>query len=209
MLGFFGMERRVPGIRRLVDAAQEGEDWFAPFEGAAPPWFNLLLAMERVADTCTGYVASVVAGLAQTRRYSEALIRYLEPHLTDEEVRWRVDLRASRQQNFNRVDVPTVHWIVEEVMLRHRRLGADIVREQIAHLGHLVRRPSITGQVMPTDRGPHEMLRAWAREIDAVPYAEGLAVGGVEGPLDRRPRPAGVAHHRRLFGLGTAAASRS
>src|SRR4051812_39612552 len=65
MLGYFDLPpSRIRTMLQLLDAAAHGEDWFAPFEGAAPAWFNLLLAAERVADDITTYAAGVVPGLA-------------------------------------------------------------------------------------------------------------------------------------------------
>jgi transcriptional regulator with XRE-family HTH domain len=186
MLGYFDLPpSRIRTMLQLLDAAAHGEDWFAPFEGAAPAWFNLLLAAERVADDITTYAAGVVPGLAQTRRYSEAVIRDLEPDLSDDEVSWRVDLRATRQQILDRRTPPNVRWLVEEAALRHHRFGDDIMREQRARLAELAGRRHVTLQIIPVAEGPHSGVNGGFTLLDlpdlplapSIAYADGYFQG--------------------------------
>lgn len=185
MLEFFGLSQRIPEMMRLRDAAYEGEDWFNAWDGAIPEWFNLMLAAERVADEISAYQALSIPGLAQTRGYTEALIRDQLPDLSDDEVARRVDLRATRQQILERRTLPAVHWIIEEGVLAHRRFGTEVMHEQIERLAELSARPSITIQVMPSANGPHRGINGSFVILDLpdLPFAPSLAYydGRLEG----------------------------
>jgi transcriptional regulator with XRE-family HTH domain len=203
MLGHFGIApSRIRTMLQLLDAAAHGEDWFTPFEGAAPAWFNLLLAAERVADDITTYTASVVPGLAQTRRYSEAVIRDLEPDLSDDEVSWRLDLRATRQQILDRRTPPNVRWVVEEAVLRHHRFGDDVMREQRTRLAELADRPHVTLQIIPITEGPHRGVNGGFTLLDLpdLPLAPSIAYadGYFEGKYYEKPDE--VKHLRSIMG---------
>ncbi|WP_166459718.1 helix-turn-helix domain-containing protein [Amycolatopsis pithecellobii] len=184
MLEFFGVGQRVPEMIRLRDAADFGEDWFKEWEGAAPAWFNLMLAAERVADEVVAYQAGVVPGLAQTRAYAEALIRDLMPELSDEEVRARVELRATRQQVLDRRTPPTVHWLIEEAVLYQCRFGVEVTQEQLTRVAELAARPWITIQVVPSAAGPHPGIHGSFLILDLpdLPFAPSLAYS--DGPLE-------------------------
>jgi hypothetical protein len=115
-----------------------------------PQWLDLLLGMEAAAVAIHSYDAMVVPGLFQTPRYTEVLIRAMEPALPDDEVQPRIDLRMQRQDVLVRRPDPPAVWCVLDEAVLHRCPGkADVLREQLDHLVTLAGLPNVHLQVLP------------------------------------------------------------
>jgi transcriptional regulator with XRE-family HTH domain len=159
LLDFYGAAERTEAFLDLLDAARRGKDWWLPFKGAAPEWFDLFLALESSAERIERYDTMIVPGLFQTPEYAEAVIRGGNPGLTDAEVARRVKLRMARQDVLTRQpDLPTVRCVLEESAL-HRPAGdPSILVEQLRHLLTLTELPNLTLQVMPLAAGMHAAI---------------------------------------------------
>lgn len=157
LLGFYGAAERLEAFLELVDAAKKGRDWWLPFKGAAPDWFDLFLGLESAAERIDSYDAMIVPGLFQTPAYAEAVIRAGEPELTDAEVVRRVELRMARQDVLSRQPEPPVVWRVldESALLRPAGDDPNLLIEQLKHLVTLTELPTVTIQVMPLAAGLH------------------------------------------------------
>lgn len=159
LLDFYGAAERTEAFLDLLDAARKGRDWWLPFRGAAPEWFDLFLALESSAERIESYDTMIVPGLFQTPEYAEAVIRGGNPGLTDAEVARRIELRMARQDVLTRQpDLPTVRCVLEESAL-HRSAGdPSILVEQLEHLLTLTELPNLTLQVMPLATGMHAAI---------------------------------------------------
>ncbi|MGH3477371.1 MAG: helix-turn-helix domain-containing protein, partial [Nocardioidaceae bacterium] len=119
LLNFYGAGERIPAFLDLVDAARKGRDWWIPFKGTAPEWFDLYLAMESSAVQIDSYDSMIVPGLFQTPAYAKAVIRAGEPELADAEFARRVELRMARQDVLTRQPDPPIVWsVLDESVLR-------------------------------------------------------------------------------------------
>jgi hypothetical protein len=148
----YGVADRTEDFVVLVDAARKGKDWWKPFEGAAPEWFNLYLAQESSAATIETYEAMCVPGLAHTRAYARDIIQIGEPDLAPAEVERRIELRIARQDVVHRrPDAPLVHSILDESAL-YRAASADVLVEQLDRLLKFSELPNVTIQVLPFSR---------------------------------------------------------
>jgi len=156
MLGFYGLDERTPDFLELVDAARRGKDWWLPFKGVVPDWFDLYLGMESSATQIQAYSLLFVHGLLQTRRYAQAVIRAGSPDLSDTDVERRLDLRMARQDALVRQpSPPAVHCVLDEVVLLRLPPQPDVMAEQLHHLIKLSELPNVTIQVLPLAAGLH------------------------------------------------------
>jgi transcriptional regulator with XRE-family HTH domain len=156
LLGFYGVAERTAAFQDLVDAARKGRDWWLPFKGAAPEWFDLYLGMESSAVQIDSYDSMVVPGLFQTPAYAKAVIRASEPEPPDAEVARRIELRMARQDVLTRQPNPPVVWTVLDESVLHRPAGEPrVLLEQLDHLVKLLDLPMVTIQVLPLDVGVH------------------------------------------------------
>jgi hypothetical protein len=159
LLRHYGAASRIPAFVELLDAARTGRDWWTPFAGAAPSWFDLFLGLESIAEKIASFDALVVPALFQTPDYAEHVVRILEPDLTATKVAQRVELLMARQDVLTRApDAPLVSTVLDESVL-HRPAGDDIVlAEQLTHLVKLAELPTVSIRVLPFAAGMHAGL---------------------------------------------------
>ncbi|WP_169732971.1 helix-turn-helix domain-containing protein [Haloechinothrix halophila] len=156
MLGLYGASDREERFVDLLKAARSGSDWWTPFAGAAPKWFDLFLGLESSATQIESYEALVVPGLFQTADYAEAVIRQGRPEIAEHEISRRVELRLARQELFQReTEPPTVWSVIDESVLYRTAKNKKVMREQLEHLAKLADQPTVTIQVLPMNVGPH------------------------------------------------------
>ncbi|GAA4550964.1 helix-turn-helix domain-containing protein [Amycolatopsis samaneae] len=154
ILGFL----RVPADKRkeLLRLLREGEErnWHEVSEAMSPMWEELSRAEQGVA-AIRNYEPLLIPGLAQTSDYTRALMRRLNPDLSEADVEKRVSLRRRRQRILGRLGAPDVRLIVEETALRRAVSGADVMRAQLEHLLALNRRSNVVVRVVPFSVGAH------------------------------------------------------
>jgi transcriptional regulator with XRE-family HTH domain len=156
MLEFYRVdtERRDELVEFARKARKKGW-WEAYSDTPAVP----VVGLEVAADRILAYEAMVVHGLLQTQDYAEALIRALQPDLSEEQVgRW-VELRMIRQELLGSSNPPELRLILEECVLRRPVGGPQTMRAQLQHLRDVVAsKPSLTMQVLPLSAGEHAAM---------------------------------------------------
>lgn len=156
LLDFLGAAERTAAFLDLVDAARKGRDWWIPFKGTAPEWFDLYLAMESSAAQIDSYDSMIVPGLFQTPAYAKAVIRVGRPELADAEVARRLELRMARQDVLTRQPDPPIVWSVLDESVLYRPAGEpQVLIEQLDHLVKLLDLPMVTIQLLPLEVGVH------------------------------------------------------
>ncbi|SDP30654.1 Helix-turn-helix domain-containing protein [Actinopolyspora xinjiangensis] len=160
LLDLYGVPERSEFFQQLRARAKKGKDWWINFDFTSevlPEYFKLFLGLESCAASIESFDAQVVSGLMQTKPYTEAVIRGVEPEIPEEEVQRRVELRLARQREvLGRAGQPPLLWsVIHESALRTPVGGVDVAREQLRHLLHLVEEPHITVQVLPMSVGAH------------------------------------------------------
>lgn len=174
LLDFYGAADRTSAFLDLLDAARRGRDWWSPFKGTEPDWFDLFLGMEASAAQIESYDVLVVPGLFQTRSYAEAVIRAGQAGISEGELSRRIELRMARQGVLDRkVDPPTVRCVLDESVLL-RKAGTDaVMAEQMERLVALSRQPNIGIQVLPLDAGLHAGVDGGFTELTFPPELAG------------------------------------
>jgi transcriptional regulator with XRE-family HTH domain len=155
-----GYLRAPTGLRHeLLALVRDGEErnWHE-IHGKLPTNWKDLIRFENDATAIYNYESLVIPGLAQTPDYARALMQGIEPGLSDAELENLVAARMTRQVILGRRNAPTVHLLIDEMVLR-RPIGAPrMLRAQLQHLLILGERLKVTLQVVPFAVGAHPGL---------------------------------------------------
>jgi transcriptional regulator with XRE-family HTH domain len=152
-----------PGALMAVYEQLDGE--------SLPGWMRDWIPEESRADVLRWVELSIVPGLLQTEDYARAILGGSES---------AVAARMQRQEILSRDDPPTLHFVLDEVVLLHEVADAKVMRAQLEHLVNSVSPPRLTIQVVRSTRNPHSMGPFIIAAVDGgeVAYIE-TAVRGI------------------------------
>ena len=141
--------------------------------GVFPGWFQGWPEKEEHAVRIRAFELAVLPGLLQTESYARGLLSVqmsLAPDQLDEDVLARV----ARQAVFDR-DRPLEYWVVLDECALRRPVGSrEAMRDALAHVVEMARRPNIVVQVVPLEAGAHQGLNGGSfviAEFDDAPDA--------------------------------------
>jgi transcriptional regulator with XRE-family HTH domain len=155
MLELYGVEqKRREELVEFARTARKKGWWEAYSDTLLVP----LVGLEVAADRILAYESRAIYGILQTRDYANALIRAVQPDLSEEQVERRVELRMARQEVLDRDDAPTFQLVLEECALRRPVGGSSVLREQLHRLQVLASMPSLTLQILPLEVGAHAAM---------------------------------------------------
>ncbi|MFF9827231.1 helix-turn-helix domain-containing protein [Streptomyces albidoflavus] len=118
-----------------------------------PKRFRDFSILEAEALSISTYEDFVVGGLFQTEEYARALIGGGHPTPSEEKREELVEARRSRRALLDRDPPPLLELIMDESVL-HRPFGSrEILRDQLLSLAEDAKRPNVSIQVIPLDRG--------------------------------------------------------
>ncbi|CAL9543851.1 helix-turn-helix domain-containing protein [Streptomyces sp. enrichment culture] len=130
------------------------------------------------------YECNSVHGLLQTPEHARALFEAAQPPYSPDDVERMVAARMARQSVFERDPAPSVHYVLEEAVLRRRVGGTMVWRQQLERLLEVGRLRNVTLQVMPTDTDAHPGVDG---KIELLKFPDGTAVGRSDGAFSGRP----------------------
>ncbi|MFF5520723.1 helix-turn-helix domain-containing protein [Streptomyces coeruleorubidus] len=130
------------------------------------------------------YECNSVHGLLQTPEHARALFEAAQPPYSPDDVERMVAARMARQSVFERDPAPSVHYVLEEAVLRRRVGGTMVWRQQLEHLLEVGRLRSVTLQIMPTNTDAHPGVDG---KIELLKFPDGSAVGRSDGAFSGRP----------------------
>ncbi|QFQ99645.1 helix-turn-helix domain-containing protein [Streptomyces phaeolivaceus] len=169
-------------------------DWYP--QVVYPDWFERRVQMDNEATSILQYLNNVVPGLMQTEEYMYELFKgAIGDTVSVEE---RVRARLSRQQRILSPDGPLYVAVLDESCLRRVVGSPSVMRNQLAHLLAVGRRPNIRVQVLPFD-SPGVARPATPMTLIKLPdghewlYSESLDLGHFSD------EPAILARHRRTY----------
>lgn len=158
LLGFY----EIPGERRqeLLDLLRKGEEmgWWERQAGVPKLW-RALIDFENKATRIQNYESMMIPGLLQTAEYCQALLKAIDPTLSDAELDTLVSTRMARQTLLTRSTAPQYLAVVHEAALRIQVGEPGVMRRQLRHLLDLAERANITVVVVPMGAGAHVGLR--------------------------------------------------
>ena len=174
-------ESDVSHVDRLASLAGRADrgTWWAPFSDIVPDWLKTFVGLEGLAVAEFVYCPLLLHGLLQTRDYASALlVNNLRVPVVD--VERVVKLRMARQSRLTDEDSPlTFTAVIEESVLDRLVGGADVMRDQLAHLVDLADRDNVTLHVMPLGVPVHDGLDG---KFMVLEFADAQSIGYVEFP---------------------------
>jgi transcriptional regulator with XRE-family HTH domain len=130
------------------------------------------------------YECNSVHGLLQTPDHARALFEAAQPPYSQDDVERMVVARLARQSVFERDPAPSVHFVLEEAVVRRQVGGTMVWRQQLERLLEVGRLRNVTLQVMRTDGDAHPGLDG---KIELLKFPDGTAVGRSDGAFNGRP----------------------
>ncbi|WP_405519303.1 helix-turn-helix domain-containing protein [Streptomyces canus] len=130
------------------------------------------------------YESNSVHGLLQTAEHARALFEAAQPPYSQDDVERMVVARLARQSVFDRDPAPSIHFVLEEAVVRRPVGGTMVWRQQLERLLEVGGLRSVTLQIMPTNSDAHPGLDG---KIELLKFPDGTAVGRSDGAFNGRP----------------------
>ncbi|MFG2087578.1 helix-turn-helix domain-containing protein [Spirillospora sp. NPDC048824] len=147
--------------------------WYAR-QGHDPTWFKNFTEFEARAERVHSYDGQLIPALFQTPGYARALLEAGRNQDVEEDLKKRL----ARQKVLDSNNPPELWVLLSESAIDIPVGGADVMREQLAYLLELSRRPNVFLRIVPKSAGAHEGLDG-PFKIITVKQGE---VGFVEAP---------------------------
>ncbi|MBU7596608.1 helix-turn-helix transcriptional regulator [Streptomyces sp. P38-E01] len=129
------------------------KDWWDEYASTLPSGLLDLAETEHHASAIETAQTTHLPGLLQTVDYARSVFRQSIPNLPPPQVEFRVSHRIKRQDLLYR-NVPVAYRaVIHEAALRMQFGGADVTREQLAHILDMSEREHITILVIPFTAG--------------------------------------------------------
>jgi transcriptional regulator with XRE-family HTH domain len=124
-----------------------------------PASFRPFAAYEAEATALYVFEHSLVPGLLQTPEYARAVLA-TRPNTAEDEIDNLVAARLARQEVLTRDEPPPpLLWaLIDEGVLYRPVAPTEVMRDQLARLAEVSRRPNVTVQVLPYSAGGHTGL---------------------------------------------------
>jgi transcriptional regulator with XRE-family HTH domain len=178
LLSLYGITDAAEREELLTLAGQANQPgWWHQYQDVLPGWFQAYIGLEESAESIRSYDSQFIPGLLQTEEYAAAVLAFGEFSL--EEAERLVYLRKERQRRFASGGLRL--WaILDEVALRRRVGGPEIMRAQLDHLHEVCDQPGFALQVVPDSAGAYvapgsfSILRFAVPDLPDVVYIEQL-----------------------------------
>ncbi|KQX53163.1 MULTISPECIES: helix-turn-helix transcriptional regulator [unclassified Streptomyces] len=161
LIGQIETAKKVPTRRfsEQLDAALMTGGLFSRLVGLVlksqlPTWFQQYAEMEAKATYISTYQSQLVYGLLQMDEYARAVLSVEYPDRLDE----MVAARMERQRILERDNPPVLCVVLDEAVLHREIGGAEVMRNQLAHLLGFLDHPWIQVQVLPFEVGQHSAM---------------------------------------------------
>ncbi|MBB6173184.1 transcriptional regulator with XRE-family HTH domain [Nocardiopsis mwathae] len=157
--------------RTLVTLARESRrrGWWHVYGDVMPDRFEVYLGLEPEASTLRFYQSHTVPGLFQTEDYARALLESHPSPADPGEIDRRTELRIRRRELIFQ-DNPPDTWVVLDESVLHRLIGGPhVMADQLQHLLEVDKKPQITIQILPFDRGANSGLNG---SFDILEFTE-------------------------------------
>lgn len=159
LLGHYGIDNdRIDALVAVARAAREPTPW-SVYRSVASSEYIAFLGLESSASVIRTFEPILVPGLLQTEDYARSVIKMLEG-----EDRNRVDslvnLRMRRQEIFERENAPSMHFIMDEAVVRRVVGSPEIMRRQLQEIYRLAEEGRVTVRIVSFERGLYSHQRA-------------------------------------------------
>ncbi|GAA4377872.1 helix-turn-helix transcriptional regulator [Actinomadura verrucosospora] len=184
----------------LARAARETA-WWSAYRRVLSPQMAELIGFESAAGACREFDPLLVPGLLQISAYAKEILSNLRGEDAPEQISELVEVRLRRQEIFEGDAPPRFYFVIDEAAIRRLVGGAAVMRAQLSHLLEMAKRPNVTIEIVPLDRGAHpglsgpfKLLEFVEAEDDDVLYLE-----GAQGELIGRDYREDIVRYREKF----------
>ncbi|NUT97021.1 MAG: helix-turn-helix domain-containing protein [Saccharothrix sp.] len=156
LLQFYG--ESADFIDELVQTAREGRKrvWWDRYKANITPEMVTLLEFEASTSLIRQFQSLIIPGLLQTEEYAREVLRL---YSTEDQLEYRVKLRMERQHIIEGDEAAKAFFIMDEAALRRWVGGPGVMREQLARMKEMAKRPNISIQVLTFDKGTYRGMR--------------------------------------------------
>lgn len=168
----------------LVDEVQHATErgwWLSYGDAVTAKQFDRYVDFESEAIALANFEIDLIPGLLQTEDYARAVARAFTPSADHAQIQHRVELRKRRQARLFADHPIEFDAVVNEVALRQRVGGRDVMRGQLKHLSRIAHLPNVSIRMIPFTAGaypamgrPFVLLRFDRPEWLDVAYQENL-----------------------------------
>ncbi|MEV5709590.1 DUF5753 domain-containing protein [Actinoallomurus sp. NPDC052274] len=182
LIDLYGVEearQREILLQLATEVWQKG--WWDKYSGQVDGSLIDLVWLESRTEMMRAYSQTALLFLLQTREYAQAMIRAADPDAPEEQVRRWVDLRMSRKRILDRDHPVRLSVVLDEAVLRRPIGSAQVMAEQLRHIGIQAERENVALRVLPFRAGAHAspnggfQLLKMADPFPEVAYVEGPA----------------------------------
>jgi transcriptional regulator with XRE-family HTH domain len=158
LLGHYGVDSaRIETLVEVARTAREVPRWNI-YKDVASPEYITFLGYESSASVIRNFEPLLVPGLLQTEEYARTVLSLIfsrEPQKIDA----LVDLRIQRQEILVREAAPSLHFIIDEAVVRRVAGGRDVMRRQLRQLLQLSEQENIAIRIVPFEKGLYRRQR--------------------------------------------------
>jgi transcriptional regulator with XRE-family HTH domain len=141
---------------RLLDLARTAHErgWWQAYAESMEKGYATFISLESEATVMHSYHLTLIPGILQTEDYARAIITAGGPY-PHGEIDRRIRIRLTRQMRLDEKDPPAVWAVLDEAVLRRNIGGNRVMREQLAQLVSIAKKPNVNIQVLPYGSGVH------------------------------------------------------
>jgi transcriptional regulator with XRE-family HTH domain len=135
---------RIAEFVSMARAAARQPPWWRDYREFVNKRYLEYVELEQAAAATMNFQPELVPGLLQTQSYASAIIRRLDPDITEETANHRLELRMKRQKELlDGPEPPTLSFVLAEPVVRWQLGSAAAWEEQTRHLIELAERPTV------------------------------------------------------------------
>jgi transcriptional regulator with XRE-family HTH domain len=161
-------------VKRLVGLARaaRARGWWSAYRNVAAEPLLQLIEFESAASVIRQCETQVVPGILQTEEYARAVLEDFYAGTPQAGyISALIELRTRRQELLDRKDPPSMHFRLDEPVIRRLVGTAALMRSQLHTLIEMAAKPNVTIEIMPFSAGLHVGLRGPFEVIEFAPDA--------------------------------------
>jgi transcriptional regulator with XRE-family HTH domain len=149
---------RIDALIEVARASRE-RSWWSMYKDLVSQEYLAFLGYESSASVIRNFEPLLVPGLLQTEEYAREVLSVLHGPDPTSKIDKLVELRMQRQELLERKEPPSLHFILDEAVIRRIVGNPDVARRQLNHLRELASRPKVTIRVVSFSQGIYPGLR--------------------------------------------------
>lgn len=149
-------------VARLIDMAKRSRQssWLKAYKDIATDVFLAFLGHEDAAVSSYSFQPILVPGLLQTDEYAAETLRVTRGSKDPKRIDGLVELRIARQERvLSRADGFTLHYLLDESVVRRTVGGPTVMKRQISYLIESCQQDNVSIRIIPFEVGLYRSIR--------------------------------------------------